>query len=308
MEYKDYYKILGVDRNATADEIRKAYRKLAVKYHPDKNKDDKKAEEKFKEVNEANEVLSDPGKRKQYDAYGESWKYAQTNGGVGGYGNPEQGGSRQRPTGEFGDIFGNGGNFSDFFESLFGQQAGRGRKTGKGQDYNADMHITLEEAYNGTERLITTEHSPQPLRIRLKPGIGHEQTIRLREKGGPGAGGGPDGDILITILISDHEKFGRKGDDLYVKVPVDIYTAVLGGKITVATLKGDIKVDIPARTDNGKTLRLKGLGMPVYNRPGEFGNLYVEAELHLPAHISQKEIELFQQLALQNKTSHAYYI
>jgi curved DNA-binding protein len=308
MEYKDYYKILGVDKSATPEDIRKAYRKLAVKYHPDKNKDDKKAEEKFKEVNEANEVLSDPDKRKQYDAYGESWKYAQANGGAGGFGPSGQGGYRHRPSGEFGDIFGNGGNFSDFFESLFGQQANRGRKAGKGQDYNANMQITLEEAYHGTERLITTDHTQQPLRIKLKPGIGHEQTIRLREKGGPGINGGPNGDILITILIEANKNFERKGDDLYVTVPVDIYTAVLGGKITVATLKGDIKVDIPARTDNGKTLRLKGLGMPVYDKPGQFGNLYVVTELHLPAHISDQEMELFKQLAQQNKNSHAYSV
>ncbi len=308
MEYKDYYKILGVDKSATPEDIRKAYRKLAVKYHPDKNKDDKKAEEKFKEVNEANEVLSDPDKRKQYDAYGESWKYAQANGGAGGFGPGGQGGYRQRPTGEFGDIFGNGGNFSDFFESLFGQQANRGRKTGKGQDYNAEMHITLEEAYHGTERLITTDHTQQPLRIKLKPGIGHQQTIRLREKGGPGFNGGPNGDILITILIEANKKFERKGDDLYVTVPVDIYTAVLGGKVTVSTLKGDIKVDIPARTGNGKTLRLKGLGMPVYDKPGQSGNLYAVTELHLPAHISDQEMELIKQSAQLNRNSHAYSV
>jgi curved DNA-binding protein CbpA len=184
MEYKDYYKILGVDKNASAEDIKKAYRKLAVKYHPDKNKDDKKAEERFKEVNEANEVLGDPEKRKQYDAFGENWKYAQANGGAGGFngfGGP--GGYRPGAPGEFADMFGSGGNFSDFFESLFGQQAGRGRGPRKGQDYGAEMPITLEEAYAGTERLLTV--NGQSLRIRLKPGIAHEQSIRLREKGGP---------------------------------------------------------------------------------------------------------------------------
>ncbi len=296
MEYKDYYKILGVDKSASAEDIKKAYRKLAVKYHPDKNKDDKKAEERFKEINEANEVLGDPEKRKQYDAFGENWKYAQANGGAGGY--------RQGSPDEFADVFGSGGNFSDFFESLFGQQAGRSRSPRKGQDYQAEMPITLEEAYTGTERLINV--NGQALRIRLKPGIAHEQTIRLRQKGGPGMFGGSNGDVLITILIEENKQFERKGDDLYVKVPVDIYTAVLGGKTPVMTLKGEIKVDIPARTDTGKTLRLKGLGMPVYDRPGEYGNLYVVVELHLPTEITEKEMELFRQLAQQNKQRHAY--
>jgi curved DNA-binding protein len=304
MEYKDYYKILGVDKNASSEDIKKAFRKLAVKYHPDKNKDDKKAEERFKEINEANEVLGDPEKRKQYDAFGENWKYAQANGGAGGFGGP--GGYRQGSPDEFADVFGSGGNFSDFFESLFGQQAGRGRGPRKGQDYQAEMPITLEEAYTGTERLLNV--NAQSLRIRLKPGIAHEQTIRLREKGGPGAAGGPNGDVLITILISEHKQFRRQGDDLYVTVPVDVYTAVLGGKVSVQTLKGEIKVDIPARTDHGKTLRLKGLGMPVYDRPGEYGNLYVAVELHLPARISEKEMELFRQLAQQNSQSHAYSV
>ncbi len=301
MEYKDYYKILGVDKNATPEDIKKAFRKLAVKYHPDKNKDDKKAEERFKEINEANEVLGDPEKRKQYDAFGENWKHAQANGagGFGGFGGPGS-------PGEFADMFGSGGNFSDFFESLFGQQAGRGRGPRKGQDYGAEMPITLEEAYAGTERLLNV--NGQSLRIRLKPGIAHEQTIRLREKGGPGMFNGPNGDVLITIHVAEHKQFRRQGDDLYVTVPVDVYTAVLGGKVPVQTLKGEIKVDIPARTDNGKTLRLKGLGMPVYDRPGEYGNLYVAVELHLPSHLSEKEMELFRQLAKQNSQSHAYSV
>ena len=299
MEYKDYYKILGVDKNASPEDIKKAYRKLAVKYHPDKNKDDKKAEERFKEVNEANEVLGDPEKRKQYDAYGENWKYAQAHGGFGA-----PGGYRQGSPDEFADVFGSGGNFSDFFESLFGQQSGRGRSPRKGQDYHAEMPITLEEAYAGTERLLNV--NGQQLRIRLKPGIAHEQTIRLREKGGPGMAGGPAGDVLITIQIAEHKQFRRQGDDLYVTVPVDVYTAVLGGKVPVQTLKGEIKVDIPARTDNGKTLRLKGLGMPGYDRPGQYGNLYVAVELHLPARISEKEMDLFRQLAGQSSQSPVY--
>lgn len=310
MEYKDYYKILGVEKSASPEEIKKAFRKLAVKYHPDKNKDDKKAEEKFKEINEAHEVLGDPEKRKQYDTFGENWKYAQANGGFNGGNAPagrRQGNYRPGSPDEFADIFNNEGGFSDFFESLFGQKANRGSRTSrKGQDYQAEMAISLEDAYQGTERLLNV--NGQQLRIKLKPGIRHDQTIRLREKGGPGMGGGPNGDILITIKVEENPDFDRQGDDLYVHLPVDIYSAVLGRKTTVKTLKGEIKLDIPAKTDSGKVLRLKGLGMPVYDKPGEYGNLYVKIELHLPARISEKEMELFRQLAQLNTDRHAHSV
>ncbi len=311
MEYKDYYKILGVEKSATPEDIKKAFRKLAVKYHPDKNKDDKKAEEKFKEVNEAYEVLSDPEKRKQNDAFGENWKYSQANGGIDGFvgaGQPGSGGNnRQGSPEEFADKYGSEGNFSAFFESLFGHRAGQGnRASRKGQDYQAEMLMNLEEAYHGTERLLNV--NGQQLRIKLKPGIRHEQTIRLREKGGPGLGGGPNGDILITIKVEENSYFERKGDDLYVTLPVDIYTAVIGGKTTVKTLKGEIKLDIPPKTDSGKVLRLKGLGMPVYDKAGEYGNLYVKVELHLPSALSEKEMELFRQLAQLNTQKHAHTV
>ncbi|MDJ1480022.1 J domain-containing protein [Cytophagaceae bacterium YF14B1] len=304
MDYKDYYKTLGVAKNATADEIKKAYRKLAVKYHPDKNKDDKQAEDKFKEVTEAYEVLSDVEKRKKYDAFGENWKHAQANGNGGG-----------QPSGGFGGFdFGNfGGNtgstfheystdeptFSEFFEMLFGRRPGEAKgRTGtkrKGHDYRADLTLTLQEAYQGTERLVDVNN--QKLRIRLKPGIEHEQVIKLKDKGAPGTNGAANGDLYITIHVADDSYFDRKGNDLYTDIAVDLYTAILGGKATVGTLKGNIKIDIPEGTEQGKVLRLKGLGMPVYNTPDTFGDLYVTIQVRIPKNLSEQEKALFRQLA-----------
>lgn len=298
MEYKDYYKLLGVEKTATAEEIKKAYRKLAVKYHPDKTKDDKQAEEKFKEVTEAYEVLGDAEKRKKYDSLGENWKYAQTTGNAGG---------AQQPGGGFGGYdFGTGGGFheystdeptfSEFFEMLFGRRPGE-PKTGtgfkrKGHDYRADLTLTMAEAYQGTERLIDVNN--QKLRIKLKPGIEDEQVIKLKDKGAPGS---PNGDLYITIHIADDAYFDRRGNDLYTDIAVDLYTAVLGGKATVGTLKGNIKIDIPEGTDHGKVLRLKGLGMPVYNQADTFGDLYVTIQVRLPKNLTEQEKALFRQLA-----------
>lgn len=309
MEYKDYYKILGVDKKASADDIKKAYRKLAVKFHPDKNPGNKQAEEKFKEINEANAVLADPEKRKQYDELGENWKYAQqvANGGFGGQGGGQ---GRQYTTGDFDDLFGGGGSgFSDFFESLFGNQ-GRARKSAssQGQNYRAEMEILLREAYQGADKVIDlgdTSLDGQKLRIKLKPGIADGQTIKLKGKGGPGNGGGPNGDLLITVHVAKDPAFERDGDDLRMEAPIDLYTAVLGGKASILTLKGPIKIDIAKGTDSGKVLRMKGLGMAVYNKPGEFGNLYVKVTIQVPKNLSERETELFKQLAQLNTTSYA---
>ncbi len=313
MDFKDYYKILGVEKSADADAIKKAYRKLAVKYHPDKAKDDKQAEEKFKEATEAYEVLSDAEKRKKYDTFGENWKYAQGagqgqpsntgNGDFGGFdfGNFGQGGGfreYQTPTGE--------PSFSDFFEMLFGRRPnepkGGGSRRGKGHDYKADIAITLQEAYHGTERLIDVNN--QKLRIKLKPGIEEGQVIKLKDKGAPATSpGGTSGDLYITIHVGDDVYFDRQENDLYTTVAIDLYTAVLGGKATVGTLKGNIKLDIPEGTDTGKVLRLKGLGMPVYDKVGSFGDLYVTIQFQVPKQLSEQEKELFRQLAaLQHKT------
>lgn len=304
MEYKDYYKVLGVDKKASTEEIKKAYRKLAVKYHPDKNPGNKQAEEKFKEINEANTVLTDPEKRRQYDELGENWKYAQP-GGNGGFGGHRTGGGQGRTytSEEFEDIFGGGGGsgFSDFFETLFGNRGGRSR-TAAGTHYRADLEISLQDAYQGAEKIFELEG--QKLRIKLKPGITDGQVIKLKGKGGPGANGGPAGDLLITVKVAEDATIRREGDDLHMEAPIDLYTAVLGGKASIRTLKGVIKIDIAKGTDSGKVLRLKGLGMPHYNAPGEFGNLYVKLQITVPKNLSDRETELFKQLAQLNTSAY----
>lgn len=300
MEYKDYYKILGVSKTASQNEIKKAFKKLAVKYHPDKNPGDKEAETKFKEANEANSVLSDPEKRKQYDEMGDNWKYYEQmkNQGGGGAYNPF-GGSGSYEYSSSGGF--DAESFADFFENIF-SRSGKGKggfsaggQSYKGNDFQAELEITLEEAYRGAERIVNV--NGQPLRIKLKPGIAEEQVIKLKEKGGQGAGRGKPGDLYITIRVVKHHKYERIGDNLYVDVPVDLYTLMLGGKAEVNTLKGMIKLDIPKGTDNGKVLRLRNLGMPVYNEQGKFGDLYAKVVVQLPKNLSEKEEALFKQLA-----------
>ncbi|MCU0353607.1 MAG: J domain-containing protein [Cytophagales bacterium] len=304
MDYKDYYKTLGVSKTATADEIKKAYRKLAVKYHPDKNKDDKQAEEKFKEVSEAYEVLGDPEKRKKYDAFGENWQHAQASGtagqgtgGFGGFGGFDFGGMGSG--GGFRNYSGDEPTFSEFFEMLFGRRPGEPKTAPnarrKGHDYRSELTVTLQEAYAGTERLIDVNN--QKLRLKLKPGVADGQVIKLKEKGAPGTNGAANGDLYITIRVADDSYFDRQGDDLYTDIAVDLYTAVLGGKATVATLKGNIKTDIPAGTEHGKVLRLKGMGMPVHGQPDVFGDLYVKVQVRMPQNLTEVEKNLFRQLA-----------
>ena len=289
MEFKDYYKILGVSKTATTEEIKKAYRKLAVKYHPDKNQGNKAAEEKFKEANEANDVLSDPEKRKKYDELGENWKYYQ------GAGNPPpnygfSGGNRQHYSSQNTD----NESFSDFFESIFGNRFGGNRGRSKGDDYQTNVTISLEEAYMGTARLL--EVNGEKLQMKFKPGTADEQNLRIKGKGGSGGKNGERGDIYVTVHVSSHPYFERKGDDLFCDLVVDLYTAVLGGKTTVNTLKGPIQINIPKETENGKVLRLKGLGMPKYANPNDFGDMYAKVKLTLPKNLTKEEIELFQQL------------
>lgn len=293
MEFKDYYKILGVNKTATPEEIKKAYRKLAVKYHPDKNPGNKAAEEKFKEANEANDVLSDPEKRKKYDELGENWKYYQN-----GAPPPNQGGGfntgRQQYHYTSDDEMG-GGNFSDFFESIFGNRfGGKSKGPSKGDDYQSNVTISLEEAYTGTARLM--EVNGEKLQIKFKPGTADEQNLRIKGKGGAGGKGAERGDIYVTVHISPHSYFDRKGDDLYCDITVDLYNAVLGGKTTVQTLKGNIQITIPKETESGKVLRLKGLGMPKYGKENEFGDIYAKVKIQLPKNLTKEEIELFQQL------------
>lgn len=306
MDYKDYYKVLGVAKNATEAEIKKAYRKLAVKYHPDKNQGNKEAEAKFKEVAEAYEVLKDPDKREKYDEMGSNWKYYQQQGASGGgsqqYRSGAPGGGGFQFEGDLNDLFGaSGGNFSDFFQSFFG---GRGQGSAayamKGQDYRAEANITLEEAYHGTNRLF--ELNGQKLRIKIKPGIADGQLLKIKGKGAPGMQGGPAGDLLINVSVEKHPLYTRKGNDLYKDVAVDLYTAVLGGKINVDTIKGKVKVSIPQSTESGKLLRIKDRGMPHYNEPGKFGDLYIKLDIKMPQNLSPEETALFRKLESIRRT------
>jgi curved DNA-binding protein len=304
MNYKDYYKLLGVAKSATPEEIKKAYRKLALKYHPDKAKGDKAAEEKFKDINEANEVLSDPEKRKKYDQFGEDWKHYQEGGAQpGGFDwSKYAGGGEERAhrtsREDFDSMF-SGQGVGDLFELLFGQRGGstRRRRTApvKGDDIEAETTLSLEEAYAGATRLISLED--QTIRVSIKPGIVDGQMLRIAGKGGAGMNGGPGGDLYLTIRIMPHPEFDRKGNDLHCDVLVDLYTALLGGKAQVKSLKGAVNVDIPKETPNGAVLRLRGLGMPVYGRKNEFGNLFVKVLIQIPEHLSDQETDLFRKLA-----------
>jgi len=308
MNYRDYYKVLGVTKGATQEEIKKAYRALAQKYHPDKTKGDKGAEDRFKEINEANEVLSDPEKRKKYDQFGQDWKHYQEAGAQPGgfdwskYASGQTGQTGGMSPEEFNAMFGEEGA-GDIFELLFGQRRGsrRGRRSAamKGEDLSAEAALSLEEAYKGSARLITLDR--QTIKVTINPGIADGQDLRIPGKGGPGMNGGPNGDLFLTIRIMPHPQFERKGNDLHRDLHIDLYTAVLGGKTHVQTLKGAVKVDIPKGTQNGTELRLKGLGMPVYGKKDEYGNLIVKIVVQVPQNLSDAENELFKKLAALRK-------
>ncbi len=304
MKYKDYYHVLGVGTAATPDEIKKAYRKLAFKHHPDKTRGDKAEEETFKEINEAHEVLSDPEKRKKYDQFGAEWKhYEEAGAQPGGFDwskyAADQGGQGHRVSREeFEASFADGG-VGDLFELLFGQHSrqGRGRRSVavKGEDLDAETTLSLEEAYNGSARIIHL--NGQTIRVTIKPGIADMQVLRVPGKGRSGRNAGASGDLYLTIKIAPHPVFHRRGNDLHRDVSVELYTAVLGGKAHVKTLNGTVKVDIPKETLNGTELRLVGLGMPVYDEKNAFGNLFVKIDIRIPDHLREEEIELFRQLA-----------
>ncbi len=311
MEYKDYYKILGVGKDATAGEIKRAYRKLARKYHPDMNPDDKQAEERFKEINEAYEVLTDPKKRAKYDQLGTSYHEWQRHGAPDGFdwgrwteGFP--GSTRAGHSDTLDDLFGYGG-FSDFFETIFGnmgqRSTGRARTTSRrGQDYTQPIDVTLEEAYNGTTRILQV--NGQRLEVKIPPGVKTGSRVRVRGKGGPGRAGGLPGDLYLDVIILPHERFERVGDDLYCDVPVDLYTAVLGGRVQVPALGGPLILKIPPETQNGRLFRLKGQGMPSLGKKGTHGDLFVKVQVKLPQNLSKKEKALFRELARLQRDRH----
>lgn len=305
MAYIDYYGILGVSKTATQDEIKKAFKKLARKYHPDLNPNDPTAKQKFQEINEANEVLSDPEKRKKYDAYGENWKHAdefeaqkqryqQSGGGFNGTGGAYW---STDGSGFSGSFDGNDSGFSDFFESLFGSRRGssRGHARGfKGQDYNAELHLSLRDAAVTHKQILDV--NGKKIRITVPAGIADGQTIRLAGQGGAGINGGPAGDLYITFVIGDDPVYKREGDNLYTTVPVDLYTAILGGEITVDTLNGKVKLHLKPETQNGTRVRLKGKGFPVYKEEGKFGDLLITYEVKLPTNLTEKQKQLFREL------------
>jgi curved DNA-binding protein len=308
MNYKDYYKDLGVGKTATAGEIKRAYRTLANKYHPDKAKGDKAAEDKFKDINEANEVLSDPVKRKKYDQFGSDWKHYEEAGAQPGgfdwskYASGRGGQTRRTSTNTSDTAYGDAG-IDDLFEMLFGQHSGqaRGRRSVavKGEDLATGTTLTLEEAYHGTTRLIQV--NGQTIKVTINPGVADKQMLRIAGKGGGGSSGGPNGDLYLTVKIALHPEFHRSGNDLHHDLPVELYTALLGGKTQIKTLKGKVTVNIPEGTPNGKELRLRGLGMPIYAKKNEFGNLLVKVNVVLPEHLSESEIKLFRELAALRK-------
>lgn len=300
MAYIDYYKILGVNKSASQDDIKKAYKKLARKYHPDLNPNNTDAHQKFQEINEANEVLSDAEKRKKYDQYGENWKhadefearnqqqYSQQGGGGGGgqYWSSGQG---------FGGDADAGG-FSDFFESMFGGRGQGGRSSAgfRGQDYNAELHLSLRDAAETHKQIMNV--NGKNIRITVPAGVADGQIIKLKGQGGPGVNDGPDGDLYITFIISEDPVFKRLDNNLYITVLLDLYTAVLGGEHTVETLNGKVKMKIKPETQNDTKVRLKGKGFPVYKKDGMFGDLFVTFSIQIPTGLTEQQKELFREL------------
>jgi curved DNA-binding protein len=311
MEFIDYYKILGLTKDATEADVKKAYRKLARKLHPDLNPNDPSAKQKFQQINEANEVLSDPAKRAKYDKYGKDWmhaeeyeKYRQQQEQY-----QQQSGdrSRQRTSSTFRE-----GDFSEFFESMFGSGGfgmgedifgGRSETFGRrsnqtkfrGQDLNAELHLTLRDVYKTQKQTLSI--NGKNIRITIPAGIEDGQTIKISGHGGPGANGGPNGDLYITFAINNNTPFKREGVDLFNEADLDIYTAILGGDLTIDTFDGKVKLKVKPETQNGTKVKLKGKGFPMYKREGEFGDLYVTYKIKMPTNLTAKEKELFTQLS-----------
>ena len=290
MEFIDYYKILGVDKKASEEEIKKAYRKLARKLHPDLNPNDKEAHKKFQQINEANEVLSDPEKRKKYDQYGKDWMHADQFEKQKQYQRSSPGGGYTYSEG-FGED-----SFSDFFASMFGgSPGGRSRARFRGEDYQAELQLSLSDVYTTHKQTITI--GDKKIRITIPAGIENGQKIKLKGYGGQGVNGGPNGDLYITFHITNNTSFKRDGDNLHKTVELDLYTAVLGGEVTIDTLSGKIKLKVPPETQNNTITRLKGKGFPVYKKEGVFGDLFITYQVKLPTRLTEKEKELFRELA-----------
>lgn len=291
MAYIDYYKILGVTKKATEKEIKKAYRKLARKYHPDLNPNDKVAEKKFKEINEANEVLSHPENRKKYDEYGEHWQHAEE------YEKAKQQEQYQKSTrNQYGGY--SEEDFSDFFGSMFGRRSSQSRGQQvkfRGQDFNAQLQLNLKDVYTSHKQTLTINN--KNIRITIPAGVENGQIIKIKGHGGKGVNGGPNGDLYIEFSIINKSQFKRDGDNLYASVDLDLYEALLGGEIMVNTFDGKVKLTIKPETQNGTKVKLKGKGFPKYKKEGQFGDLYITYNLKTPTKLSSKEKELFTELS-----------
>jgi curved DNA-binding protein len=297
MAYIDYYKVLGLDKGATESDIKKAYRKMARKYHPDLNPNDSESERKFKEINEANEVLSHLENRKKYDQYGKDWKHAEQF----EQANQQQGSQRQyqqQSTGGYSES-----EFSNFFESMFGGAQGgqRGRNVQfKGQDFNAEMQLDLKEVYETHKRTLTVNN--KKIRLTIPAGVHDGQVIKIKGQGGEGMNGGPRGDLYIRFAIVNNTPFKRDHQHLYKEVEIDLYQAVLGGEITVDTFDSKAKLKLKPGTQSSTKVKLKGKGFPVYKKDSEFGNLFITFKVQLPTELSEKEKALFEELAKLKKS------
>ncbi len=293
MEFIDYYKVLGITKNATSDEIKKAYRKLARKLHPDINLNDKDASAKFQQLNEANEVLSNPEKRKKYDKYGKDWEHGEEHEKYQQQRQQQNAGQQSYGGGNF-----SGEDFSDYFSSMFGNQGTGGRTQGKyrGQDIQAQLQIDIKEAYTTHKKEFSV--NGKSIRITVPAGIEDQQTIKINGYGGPGVNKGPNGDLYITFSILNTTQFKRVGNDLFISHDLDLYTAVLGGDVTISDFnQSKLKLKVAPGTQNGTKVRLKGKGFPVYKKENQFGDLYVTYNITIPTNLSEKELELFNELA-----------
>ena len=294
MAYIDYYKVLGIDKKASEKDIKNSYRKLARKYHPDLNPNNKEANKNFQQINEANEVLSNAEKRKKYDLHGEHWQHAEE------YEQAQKNQKSRRPGPSAYDYESSGqaGDFSDFFESMFGNSGGprRGRETKyRGQDYQSELHLNLQDTLQTHTQILTV--NGKNIRITIPAGIENGQTIKIPAHGAAGKNGGPPGDLLITFFIKEDVNYKRDGKDLYTIIPLDLYIAVLGGEITIETLTGKVKVKVKPETQSGTRVKLKGKGMPVYKKENEFGDLYITYQVKVPVDLTERQKELFKELS-----------
>ncbi|MGZ4059502.1 MAG: DnaJ C-terminal domain-containing protein [Bacteroidia bacterium] len=293
MEFIDYYKVLGLPKTASQEDIKKAYRKLARKHHPDLNPNNKEANKLFQQINEANEVLSDPENRKKYDKYGKDWKHGEEY---------EKAQKAQSQSGNYaGRNYQEGDeeDFSDFFSSMFGGATGGSRSSRqakfRGQDFNAELHLNLTDAYKTHQQTLAV--NGKNIRITIPAGIENGQTIKIAGHGGPGVNGGPNGDLYITFSITNTSIFKREGNNLYSTVDLDLYTAVLGGEITVDTFDGKVKLKVNPETQQGTKVKLKGKGFPVYKQDGQFGDLFITYSIKIPTNLTEKQKELFTELS-----------